>query len=219
MARTRTATPLFGTIALVLVGGAVATVAGTILMFAAIYETDVLVGFRHSTAYYALLCAVVGFLTAIGLMMTRPRGPVAPIVAAISGYVALFVGVRTGILSYAFTHGSVPSDFVVEVLKPHFDKWDLLAPVVAGAIGGLRVLMVAGSLQSSRQPGGHLPQPGQPFAQPGQPFAQPGQPFAQPGGYAPPHQQPAPGQPHQPPASGQPYQPPAQPNQPPAQPY
>jgi hypothetical protein len=206
MARTRTATPVFGTIALVLVGGAVATAVGTILMFAAIYESDMLASFRHSTGYYALLCAVVGFLTAIGLMMTRPRGPVAPIVAALAGYVALYVGVRTGILLYAFTHGSVPSDFVVEVLKPHFEKWDLLAPGVAGLVGGLRVLMVAGSLEPRRPSG---------------------RPFPQPGGYAPPFQPPAPGQPSaagqpyqpgQPPAPGQPYQPPAPPYQPPAQP-
>ncbi|MFI0369400.1 hypothetical protein ACH35V_16080 [Actinomadura sp. 1N219] len=189
-APTRTATPAGGVIALILLGGAVATAVGTIMTFAAVYQTDVLAHLRHSTAYYALQCVIVGVFTAVGLMLTRPRGPVAPIAAAIAAIVALFVGIRVGLLLYTFTHGGAPGDYVIEVLKPHFDAWDLLAPLAAGAIGGLRVLMVASSL-APRHPSG------QPFGQaPGQHFGQaPGQHFGQPG---------VPGQPMQ----GQPMQPP-----------
>ncbi|MFI0410380.1 hypothetical protein [Actinomadura sp. 3N508] len=206
-APTRTATPAGGTIALILVGGAVATAIGTIMTFAAVYQTDFLVHIRHSTAYYALQCVLVGLFTAVGLMLTRPRGPVAPIVAAVAGLVALFVGIRAGLLLYTFTHGGASGDYVIEVLKPHFDPWDLLAPLVAGAVGGLRVVMVASSL-APRRPSGP------PFGQtPGGQFGQPGVPG-----------QPMPGQPIQPPASqyqppAPPYQPPVPPHQAPAQPY
>ncbi|TDD34403.1 hypothetical protein E1287_16755 [Actinomadura sp. KC06] len=220
-APTRTATPVGGTIALILLGGAVATAVGTIMTFAAVYQTDVLVHFRHSTAYYALQCVVVGLFTAVGLMLTHPRGPVVPIAAAIAGLVALLVGIRAGVLLYTFTHGGASGDFVIEVLKPRFDAWDLLAPLAAGAVGGLRVLMVASSLAPRRpsgqpfgqnfgqppgQPFGHAP--GQPFGHaPGQPFGQaPGQPFGQPGVPG----QPMPGQPMQPPP---PYQAPPGPGQ------
>lgn len=192
MAGNRTATSAAGVIVLILVGGAVATGVLVITTFAAVYETDVLAGFRHSTAYYALQCFFTGLLTAIAVMLTRPRGPLAPIVAAVSGYVALYVGVRLGVWLYAATHGLDVGhyfDFFKETVKPHFDAWDLLAPAVAGGIAGLRVLMVSGSLA-----------PGQPA----------GPPFPQPGGYGQPYP-PAPGQP--------PAQPPMQPNmQPPMQP-
>ncbi|WUH99479.1 PT domain-containing protein [Spirillospora sp. NBC_00431] len=202
-APTRSATSAAGTIALILLGGAVATVIGTIMTYFDVYRT-VVQGYQHYTVYYALQCAVVGFFTAIGLMLTRPRGPVAPIVAAISGYVALYAGIRAGLLMFMVTHGGIHGDHVIDVLKPSFEVWDLLAPLAAGAIGGLRVLMVASSLTPRRPPG----QPfGRPFGQPpGRPFGQPsGQPFGAPGGYGHPTPpipgQPIPGQPMQGPGS------------------
>ncbi|RFS86835.1 hypothetical protein D0T12_00675 [Actinomadura spongiicola] len=191
MVRSRTTTPLAGVLALILLGGAVATALGAIMTFVGLYETTLLVAFRHSTAYYAIQCVFVGLVTAAGIMLTRPRGPVAPIVAAICAYIALYVATRTGLLSYLFSRGAVPTDFVVQALKPRFYGWDLLAPLAAAAVGGLRVLMVAGA---------STPGP-QPFTPPGQPFAAPG---AQP-----PYQPPVPGPPMPPPS----YQPPPAPGQ------
>ncbi|SNT50011.1 hypothetical protein SAMN05443665_103639 [Actinomadura meyerae] len=160
MAQTRTATPVIGTIAAILVGGAVATGVGAFLMFFGIYETDVLAEVRRSMGYYAVLCFAVGFFTAIGLMLTRPRGPVAPIVAVVAAYVALYVGTRLGVLLYVSTHGGTPGWFLTDLLKPHFEKWDVLAPLAAGALGGLRVVMVAGSLAPRGPSGPPFPPPG-----------------------------------------------------------
>ncbi|WP_084263229.1 hypothetical protein [Actinomadura formosensis] len=211
MAQPRTATPVAGIIALILVGGAIATAADAIMMFIGMYQTDVLADFRRSMGYYALMCVVVGFLTAIGIMLTRPRGPVAPIVAAISALVALYVGNRAGDLLYTFTHGSAPSAYVIEVLKPHFNTWDLIAPLTAGVIGGLRVAMVAGGLAPPRPsgppfppPGGHgapyRPAPGQPLPPPSPGRPLPGEPPYQPSPYPPPY----PGMPPESPQGGAP---------------
>jgi hypothetical protein len=192
-------------IALILVGGAAATVIGAIMTYVRLYESPTLLGMRHSTAYFALLCALVGLVTAAGVMLTRPRGPVAAIVAVVAGYVALYVGLRIGILGYAFGHGSVPFEFVTHLMKPRFEAWHLLAPVAAGAVAGLRTLMVAGSTAPrppAGQPFGAQPFGGQPFGQ--QPFGQPGG-YGQPGPYGPGGQgQPAPQFPAQPPVPGQP---------------
>lgn len=122
MAQPRTATPGAGIIALILAGGAIATAADAIMVFTGMHQTDVLADFRRSMGYYALMCVVVGLLTAIGIMLTRPRGPVAPIAAAISALAALYVGNRAGVLLYTFTHGSAPGSYVIEVLKPHFQR-------------------------------------------------------------------------------------------------
>ncbi|MGH3243737.1 MAG: hypothetical protein ACRDNL_25380 [Spirillospora sp.] len=187
-ARTRTASPAGGIIAAILLGGAVATVIGTIMTYADLYWSLVQ-GRQHYTAYYALQCLIVGFFTAVGLMLTRPRGPLAPIVAAIAAYIALYVGIRAGVLIFLATEGDIPGEDTLKVLKPSFEIWDVLTLLVAGAIGGLRVLMVASS-HAGRRP------PNQPFGQPpGQPFGQPpGQPFSQPGAYGQP-MQPAPAHP------------------------
>ncbi|TYK50509.1 hypothetical protein [Actinomadura decatromicini] len=190
----RPATSAFGVIALILVGGAAATVIGAVMMYARLYESPTLIGMRQSTAYYALLCALVGLVTGAGVMLTRPRGPVAPIFAVVAGYVALYVGIRIGVLGYAFGHGSVPFRFVTELMKPRFEAWHLLAPFMAGAVAGLRTLMVAGGT-APRRPAG------QAF---GQPFGQPGG-YGQPGAYGPGGQgRPAPQFPGQPPVPGQP---------------
>ncbi|SPT60857.1 hypothetical protein K8Z49_29185 [Actinomadura madurae] len=193
MSQTRPATPVAGTIALVLVGGAVATGIGVILTFAGIYQSPFLAEFRTSTAYYALHCVVVGVLTAAGLVLTRPRGPAAPIVAAVSALVALYVGTRLGVFLYGATHNaSFSGGYITAVLKPRFHAWDLLAPLVAGAVAGLRVAMVAGGTGPTRapfpQPGpGHRPFPGQPPAPPYQPGPGQGSAPGAPPGWTPPH--------------------------------
>ncbi|WP_242911092.1 hypothetical protein [Actinomadura terrae] len=221
MAPSRTATPIAGAVALVLVGGAVATGIALVMTYARIYESPALRSLRISTGYYAFECLLVGVFTALGTLIARPRDPVTPVVAAISGYVALYVGQRIGVILYPVTQGyGMPDGEEINfILKPHFEGWDLLAIVAAGAIAGLRVVMVSGNTAPRRpaptpafgaQPGyGHPqfqpPPPGQPPV-PGQPpFAGappvPGQPLM-------PGQPPVPGQPPAYGPPGQPYQPP-----------
>ncbi|TDD70840.1 hypothetical protein [Actinomadura rubrisoli] len=195
MSQPRPAT-VVGTIALVLVGGAVATVVGAILMFIRFHPSSMLdEGIRDSTAYYALACAIIGFITAVFLMPTRPRGPAAPITAVIAGYVALNIGVRCGVILDAVTYGtSFDIDFILTVLDPGFSPWDLLAPAVAGTVAGVRVAMVAGKPAQPLGGFGVAPQP--PFS--GRPMQPPGP------GYQPPTptyrpQPPTPGGPQGPP--------------------
>ncbi|TDC76578.1 hypothetical protein, partial [Actinomadura sp. 7K507] len=155
MTQTRPATPAFGVVALILLGGAIATAVGAIMMFFRLYQSDLLPDFRHSTAYYVLACAAMGFFTAIGVMLTRPRGPLAPILATISACVALYVGNRLGVIFYAAAFSGFPSDnFFIEVWKYTFDAEDLLAPAVAALIAGLRVAMAAKTLAPRGQPYG-----------------------------------------------------------------
>ncbi|TDC45079.1 hypothetical protein E1281_31515, partial [Actinomadura sp. KC345] len=162
MVQTRPATPAFGVIALVLLGGAIATAVGAIMMFARLYQTDVLEGFRHSTAYYLITCAFIGLFTAVGVMLTRPRGPLAPILATVSACVALYVGNRLGVIFHNVAFGGFPSgDFFAHIWKYTFDVEDLLAPAAAAVIAGLRVAMVAKTLAPSGGPYGP-PHPGQP---------------------------------------------------------
>jgi hypothetical protein len=175
------------------VGGAVATGVGVVLTFVGVYQSPFLAGFRTSTAYYASHCVIAGLLTAAGLFLTRPRGPVAPIVAAVSAFVALYVGTRIGVFLYGATHG-VPftGEYVSAVLNYRFQGRDLLAPLAAGAVAGLRVAMASSG--SGRSAGPPFPQPGpQPFP-PGQPPAPPFQPGppqgsgpGTPPGWTPPH--------------------------------
>ncbi|TDB88670.1 hypothetical protein E1264_10630 [Actinomadura sp. KC216] len=171
MSQPRPATPVVGTIALVLVGGAVATGVGAILMFIRFHPSSLLdEGIRDSTAYHALACAIIGFITAVGLLPTRPRGPAAPIVAVIAGYVALNIGVRCAVILDAVTNGT-PFDivFIFTVLDPGFSRWDLLAPAVAGTVAGVRVAMVA---RKPAQPAGGFGVPPRPPA-PGGPQGPP----------------------------------------------
>lgn len=192
MAPTRPATPAAGVIALILVGGAIATAVAAFMMYAGSYQTDVLESFRHSTAYYVLDCALIGFFTAVGVMLTRPRGPLAPIAAAFAACVALYVGNRLGVLAHLLPGGLPGGGLLTAIMKYRFNVEDLVAPLVAGGVAGLRVLMVAGSLPPPAHP--YQPAPGRPpvppFQAPPPPPAQgwaPGGPQGGPQGGPPPH--------------------------------
>ncbi|MUN41130.1 hypothetical protein [Actinomadura litoris] len=195
MPPSRKATPIVGAVALVLVGGAVATGIALVMTYVRLYESPTLRDVRISTGYYAFECLLVGVFTALGTLLARPRDPVTPVAAAVSGYVALYVGQRIGVIVYSVTQGyGMPSGHELNfILRPHFEGWDLLAVLAAGAIAGLRVVMVAGGTA----PRGPAPAFG---AQPGYPHPQ----FQPP----PPVRPPVPGHPPAYGPPGQPYQPP-----------
>jgi hypothetical protein len=200
---------------MVLLGGAVAT--GVVIAISAFasYPSPEMLSFRASTGFYLFNCAICGLVTALGLLLCRPRGPLPPILAAVSALVAFEVGKRIGAyLALMIGLERMPDGMVSAIMKPHFNKYfayELLAVVIAGGLAALRVGTSGGfGAAGQQQPAWTGPQPaagyGQP--QPGQP--QPGQP--QPG-------QPPMGYPGQPPMapSGQPYGAPAgPPMQPPA---
>jgi hypothetical protein len=203
MAQTRTATSSGGVIALVLVGGAIATGVAAIFISVRAYVSPAMEGFRHSTAYFLFACLVTGLVLGAAVLVTRPRGPLAPILAAVSAFVAMEVGVRIGVvLGIVISVREMPGDhFLTDVMKPvftRFQAYELLACVVAGGLAALRVLTAktgpAPQPWNAGAPGGAFgpqPYPGQPAA--GQPpFA--GRPPSQPPG-----QGPAPGSPQGPP--------------------
>jgi hypothetical protein len=226
MSQSRPATSTGGAIALVLVGGAVAT--GVVILLAAFasYPSPEMLSFRASTGFYLFNCALCGLVTALGLLLCRPRGPLPPIVAAVSALVAFEVGKRIGaLLALMIGLERMPDGIVSAIMKPHVNKYlayELLAVAIAGGIAALRVGMSGGfGPGGQRPPAWTGPQPAVGFGQP-----MPGQPMpGQPG-------QPMPGQPGQPPMAypgqppmaphGQPYGapagPPAQPPAPSGQP-
>ncbi|MEO3822784.1 hypothetical protein [Actinomadura sp. B10D3] len=192
MSQTRPATSIARTTALILAGGAVAAGIGVVLTIAGIHDSPFLAEFRGSTAYYAMQCFIAGAITAAGPVLTRPRGPATLIVAAVAAFVALDVGTRIGVLFYGgVLHDvSVSSDYIAALLKPRFHGWDLLAPLVAGAITGLRLAVVSGDTRFDPapfpQPGpGHEPPSGEPPAPPFGPGQGPTP--GTPPGWTPPH--------------------------------
>lgn len=191
---------------MVLVGGAVATGLVTLLAAFASYPSPEMLSFRASTGFYLFDCALCGLVTALGLLLCRPRGPLPPILAAVSALVAFEVGKRIGAtLALMIGLERMPDGMMSAIMKPHFNKYlayELLAVVIAGGIAALRVGTSGGfGPGGQRPPAWTGPQPAVGFGQP-----QPGQPM--PG-------QPMPGQPGQPPMAypGQP------PMAPPGQPY
>ncbi|MFB4299771.1 hypothetical protein [Actinomadura sp. NTSP31] len=217
MSQSRPATSTGGAIAMVLVGGAVAT--GVVIAASAFasYPSPEMLSFRSSTGFFLFVCVLGGLVTALGLLLCRPRGPVPPILAAVSALVVMEVGKRIGaLLAVMIGLERLPDGLVTEIMKPHVNKYfayELLAVVIAGGLGALRVSMSGGFGPARQgQPGWTGPQPaggfGQPpMGQPAQPFgAPPAQPYGTPGG-----------QPMQPPPpSGQPFNAPPPPgNQPP----
>ncbi|WP_344260755.1 hypothetical protein [Actinomadura napierensis] len=219
MSQSRPATSTGGAIAMVLVGGAVAT--GVVIAASAFasYPSPEMLHFRSSTGFFLFVCVLGGLVTALGLMLCRPRGPVPPILAAVSALVVMEVGKRIGaLLALMIGLERVPDGMVSAIMKPRFDKYfayELLAVVIAGGLGALRVSMSGGfGAAQQRQPGwtGPQPQPGAGFGQP--PMGQPAQPFGAPP--AQPYGAPG-GQPMQPPPpSGQPFNAPPPPgSQPP----
>ncbi|MDL4816840.1 hypothetical protein [Actinomadura opuntiae] len=227
MSQSRPATSAGGAIALVLVGGAVATGVVTVVAAFASYPSPEMLSFRASTGFYLFNCALCGLVTALGLLLCRPRGPVPPILAAVSALVAFEIGKRIGAL-VAMMVGleRMPDGMVSAIMKPHFNKYlayELLAVLIAGGIGALRVAMSGGfgpARQGQGSGGWTGPQPAAGFGQPpmGQPAQPYGQPYGAPGGQ--PMQPPAPsGQPSfAPPPHGRPF-PGSQPPPPSGQPF
>lgn len=220
MPQSRSATSNGAVFALIMVGGALATgVAIVLTIFRNYHGTLMLLEFRASTAFFLMECFVVGLVVGGSLLFTRPRGPLAPIGAAIAAFVAMEVGVRIGayfaiMLTIEGFPGTGPIGDLMEPAPVKFMLYELLASLVAGGLALAKGLMSSGSGTSPAfGPGG----PGQPFGAPGQPPV--GQPYGAPGQPMP--GQPMPGQPmHGQPMHGQPMPGPGQPapGQPPAGP-
>lgn len=195
---------------MVLVGGAVATGVVTLIAAFASYPSPEMLSFRTSTGFYLFNCALCGLVTALGLLLCRPRGPLPPILAAVSAFVAFEVGKRIGAtLALMIGLERMPDGMMSAIMKPHFNKYlayELLAVVIAGGIAALRVGTSGGFGPGGQRPpawtgpqpavGYGQPMPGQPMpgqppmAHPGQPpMAPPGQPYGAPAGqpsFAPP---------------------------------
>ncbi|MES9540745.1 MULTISPECIES: hypothetical protein [unclassified Actinomadura] len=205
MPQPRSATSNGGVIALILVGGAVATGAAALL-----WALHILLGFFPSVPYFLFTCLVTGVATSAPMLLARPRGPLAPIAAGPAAYVAVEVGARIGLILGQVMDGDIPpGGFILRVLEPTFSiyqAYELLAVAAAAGLAGLRVMTA--SKGGTSQPW-NAGAPGGPFGSPAGPFA-PGLPPNP--GYAPmPGQGPFPGQP----SAGQPMQPPAPVYQPP----
>ncbi|MFI0357760.1 hypothetical protein [Actinomadura sp. 9N407] len=207
-----------------------------VVIFDVIFNSDV--GLGMARVLNALISVIVGVAAAAPLFLTRPSGPLAPILAGISALVGGFIGVLIGIgASEIIIEQRNPSarlEIYLETLK-HMDaigagSW-LLSVLVAAGLAALRVMTAKSSGRQQPQgpwggpqPAFGQPQPGQ-YGQPAPPYGQPGQygppPAGQPGQYGPPGtpgQPPPPGQYGQPaPPAGQPGQfaPPGGPGQPP----
>ncbi|RSN70417.1 hypothetical protein [Actinomadura sp. WAC 06369] len=232
MPQTRSATSTGAVVALIMVGGALATGVAIVLTIFRNYHSLTMIEFRASTVYFLMECFFVGLVVGGSLVFTRPRGPLAPIGAAIAAFVAMEVGVRIGaylaiMLSIQGFPGTGPIGDLMEPAPVKFMFYELLASLVAAGLALVKVLMSSGAgTAPAFGPGG----PGQPFGAPGQPpagapYGAPGQPIpgqpmpGQPMPGQPMHGQPAPGQP-QPPAGpggpggwapGQPIDPPPSP--------
>ncbi|QFG23015.1 hypothetical protein [Actinomadura sp. WMMB 499] len=199
MPQTRSATSNGVVFALIMVGGALATAAAVVLTIIRNHRSIATLEFRMSTTYFLIECFIVGLVVGGMLLFTRPRGPLAPIGAAIAAFVAVEVGVRIGAyLSIIVWHGHFPGTGPLgDLMQPasvRFMLYELLASVVAGGLALVKVLTTA-SRGTSRPSGPGGPGgPGQPFGHPGQPM--PGQPVpGQPMPGQPMPGQPMPGQP------------------------
>jgi hypothetical protein len=218
---------ILGAIAL---GFVLAIAANALLLFVTslIYPDGT--GLGTARVLNAVISVIVGVAAAAPLFMTRPSGPLAPILAGASALVGGFIGVLVGICAHSviieretpFPRLELFLRGLLEMGPIEVGSW-LLSVLVGGGLAALRV-MTAGS-RGQRQPqgpwGGPQPQPafgppGQyaPPGQPGQPPPPAGPPAGPPGQYG----QPAPaGQPGQYAPPGQPgqYAPPGEPGQPP----
>lgn len=171
MPQNRPATSNGGVIALILVGGAFATGVAALFMTVRSYASPAMLGFRTSPAYFLIACLFAGLVVGTAVLPTRPRGPLAPILAGLSAYVAMEVGGRIGvILGLMLSAQGMPSgEFLTAVLKPAFGRYqafELLALVAAAGLAGLRVLTAKTGGASQPWNAGA---PGGPFGAPGQP--------------------------------------------------
>ncbi|MGI5166226.1 hypothetical protein ACQEU3_17890 [Spirillospora sp. CA-253888] len=204
--------PKQNTVFLALLGGGVVTVLFRFLASVVTSETakgplshSSVNAYRTVDLLIALLCgAAVGG----AVMVSRARGPIAPIGAAVVVFGALEVaGLLVWTVYLPFRYGFLsPLDGVEGHFKSwtHIDAFGLLIVVLAPAVAALIAFLgskraPAGPGQPApwggpQQPGFGQPAPGQPpYGQPGQ---QPGQPgFGQPNPGQPAYGQPAPGQP------------------------
>ncbi|MFB4316516.1 hypothetical protein [Actinomadura sp. 21ATH] len=212
------------------VGSAVAVLVGAVLSIALSFVINDLGygGIGLVRAANALFAVIVGACVGAPVLVTRPSGPIAPLLAAPAALVAGVLGDVIGLSVYQLFSGGLTVTRAVEFYFRSYGNMDLLgmvilllAPATAAGVAALRVV-TAGKKQQS---GGFQPafgQPGQPgpYGQPQPPAGQFGQPM-QPGHPAPyaapgqPGQFPPPGQPGAP-APGQPapygqYAPPAPP--------
>ncbi|MBE1532516.1 hypothetical protein [Actinomadura algeriensis] len=207
MPQTRPATSNGVVFALIMVGGALATGIAIVAFTVRNYMSPDMIEIRASTTYLLITYFLAGLAVGGVLLLTRPRGPLAPIGAAIAAFVAVEVGGRIGAyMSIAVSQqefpGTGPIGGLMQLTDPGFMFKELFASLVAGGLALAKVLMSSGAPAPNRAPGGGMPgqpMPGQPM--PGQPM--PGQPF--PGQPMP--GQPVPGQP----MPGQPYAAPGQP--------
>ncbi|MGI5205517.1 hypothetical protein ACQEU6_28550 [Spirillospora sp. CA-108201] len=195
MPQNRPATSNGGLIALILVGGAVATGVAALFMTVRSYASPAMLGFRTSPAYFLIACLFTGLVVGTAVLPTRPRGPLAPIAAGVSAYVAMEVGGRIGmILGLMLSAQGMPSSgFLSAVLKPFFGRYqafELLALVVAAGLAALRVLTARTGASQPWNAGG----PGGPFGAPGRP-PHPAQPPSYQPPFPGPGQGPAPGAP------------------------
>ncbi|WP_344941790.1 hypothetical protein [Actinomadura miaoliensis] len=240
MSSTRTAPSGGAPIVALLLGGAVATAINALYVIVFLYfviqqgqDPDNLI----SNVLVTIISVVMGLAVSGPLLFTRPRGPVAPLLAVVFSLVANAVGDIVGNFGYALFNGGPLS---LEQIGLYFRSYGkltvfgwflvLLTPVVAAALAGLRVMMVGRGVQQqpAAGPWGAPQPPGGPYAPPpaGGGYAAPGAGGAYappPGGYGQPAPgqpypgqpspgQPAPGQPPYPANPGQPY--PGQPGQP-----
>jgi len=177
--------------------------------------------------YATIGTVVMGAAVSGPLLFTRPRGPVAPILAVVFAIIANIFGDLLGAYGYNLMQGQTPEPGYLDAYFRAFGHYTvfawflfLLAPIVAAALAGLRVMMV-GRAPQQQPAAGPWGAPGGPYAPPpaggGYPLPGAGGAYTPPpGGYgAAPGQpypaQPNPGQPPYPDAPGQPN--PGQPGQ------
>ncbi|WP_143220567.1 hypothetical protein, partial [Actinomadura sp. CNU-125] len=144
MPQTRSATSNGVVIGLIMVGGALATGVSIVATIIRNYVSPDFIQFRASTTYFLIECFFVGLVVGGVLLLTRPRGPVAPIAAAIAAYVALEVGVRIGaymsiIVSFERFPGTGPLGDLLKPTFSEFQAYELLASLVAGGLALAKV--------------------------------------------------------------------------------
>ncbi|MFV2177112.1 hypothetical protein ACFHW2_25670 [Actinomadura sp. LOL_016] len=194
MPQTRSATSNGVVLALIMVGGALATGVAIVFTIVRNYMSPDMVEFRTSTTFFLIECFFVGAVVGSMLLFTRPRGPLAPLAAAVAAYVALEVGIRIGaymtpIVSFGDFPGTGPLGDLLQPVFTKFQAYELLASLVAAGLALAKVMTASSG--GTNQPYGA---PGQPFGAPGQPM--PGQPMpGQPMPGQPMPGQPMPGQP------------------------
>ncbi|MFC7731199.1 hypothetical protein [Actinomadura keratinilytica] len=99
--------------------------------------------------YATIGTVVMGAAVSGPLLFTRPRGPVAPILAVVFAIIANIFGDLLGAYGYNLMQGQTPEPGYLDAYFRAFGHYTvfawflfLLAPIVAAALAGLRVMMV-----------------------------------------------------------------------------